>query len=51
MGGGLPILLINEGRIVEKNLKELGYDDKWLKEQLLEKGIINIKDVYAALID
>lgn len=51
MGGGLPTLLINDGKIIEKNLKELGYDDKWLKEQLLEKGITNVKDVYAALID
>ena len=51
MGGGIPTLLINDGKVVEKNLKELGYDDKWLKEQLFKKGIINIKDVYAALID
>ena len=51
MGGGLPTLIINDGEIVEKNLKELGYDDKWLKERLLEKGITNVKYVYAALID
>ncbi|MGD9678823.1 MAG: YetF domain-containing protein [Vulcanibacillus sp.] len=51
MGSGLPTLLINEGKIEEKNLKELGYDEKWLKDELLKKGISNIKDVYAALID
>lgn len=51
MGGGLPTLLINEGKIEEKNLKELGYDEKWLKDELLKKGIANVKDVYAALID
>lgn len=51
MGGGLPTLLINDGKVIEKNLKELGYDDKWLNEQLLKKGITNIKDVYTALID
>ena len=51
MGGGLPTLLINEGRIVENNLKELGYDEKWLKEELLKKGILDTKYVYAALID
>jgi len=51
MGAGLPILLINEGKIEEKNLKELGYDEKWLKDELLKKGIANVKDVYAALID
>ncbi|OAA90599.1 YetF domain-containing protein [Clostridium ljungdahlii] len=51
MGAGLPTLLINEGKIEEKNLKELGYDEKWLKDELLKKGIANVKDVYAALID
>lgn len=51
IGGGLPALLINEGNIIKKNLKELGYDEKWLKDELLKKGITNIKDVYAALID
>ena len=51
MGGGLPTLLINEGMIVEENLKELGYDEKWLNDELLKKGITSIKDVYAALID
>lgn len=51
MGGGLPTLLINEGRIIENNLKELGYDEKWLKEELFKKGISDIKYVYAALID
>jgi uncharacterized membrane protein YcaP (DUF421 family) len=51
MGGGLPTVLINEGKIVESNLTELGYDEKWLKDELLKRGILNIKDVYAALID
>jgi len=51
IGGGLPTLLINEGHIIRKNLKELGYDEKWLKDELLKKGISNIKDVYAAMID
>ncbi|EJO5349372.1 DUF421 domain-containing protein [Clostridium botulinum] len=51
MGGGLPTLLINDGKILDKNLKGLGYEEKWLKDELLKKGIINIKDVYAALID
>jgi uncharacterized membrane protein YcaP (DUF421 family) len=51
MGGGFPTVLINEGKIVENNLTELGYDEKWLKDELLKKGVLNIKDVYAALID
>ncbi len=51
LGGGLPTLLINDGKVVEENLKKLGYDEKWLKNQLLKKGITNINNVYAAMID
>lgn len=51
MGGGYPTVLINDGKIVEKNLRGLGYDEKWLKEEFFKKGIMNIKDVYAALLD
>jgi len=51
MRGGLPVLLINDGKLIKKNLKELGYDEIWLNEQLLKKGVSNISDVYAAMID
>lgn len=51
MGGGLPTLLINDGKVVEQNLEELGYDYEWLKNQLLHKGIADMNDVYAAMID
>lgn len=51
LGGGLPSLLINDGKVAHDNLKELGYDEEWLKNELLKKGITNIKDVYAAMID
>jgi len=51
LGGALPSLLINDGKVIEENLRGLGYDEKWLKSQLLKKGITNINDVYAAMID
>jgi len=51
LGGGLPSLLINDGKIEQENLKGLGFDEEWLKNELLKKGITNIKDVYAAMID
>ncbi len=51
MGGGLPTILINEGKIIRENLQGLGYDEKWLKDQLLQQGISDIKDVYVAQID
>jgi uncharacterized membrane protein YcaP (DUF421 family) len=51
MSSGLPTLLIDDGKVVKENLIKLGYDEKWLKDQLLKKGIADAKDVYAALID
>lgn len=51
VGGGLPTLLINDGKLVEENLAKLGYDKEWLKNELLKKGVSNIQDVYAAMLD
>lgn len=51
MGAGLPTLLINDGKVVDNNLKKLGYDEEWLKDELLKKGISNINNIYAAMID
>lgn len=49
--GGLPAILVNDGKIIDKNLKYLGYDQKWLKEELLKYGVSDIKSVYLATID
>lgn len=51
LGGGLPTLLIYEGMIIEKNLKGLGYNKKWLLKQLQKKGIGEVEDIYTAMID
>ena len=48
---GLPVILVNDGKILDKNLKKLGYDRKWLKEQILKFGTADIKKVYLATID
>ncbi len=44
-------MLINEGKMIRENLQGVGYDEKWLKEQLLKQGISDIKDVYVAQAD
>jgi uncharacterized membrane protein YcaP (DUF421 family) len=44
----LPITLIIDGEIVFDNLKEVGFDEHWLKDQLAMQSIINIKDVLYA---
>jgi len=50
-GGGLPKILVNDGRIIDRNLEVLGYDRKWLIEELNKQGAMDIKDVYLATID
>ncbi|QGH34625.1 DUF421 domain-containing protein [Gracilibacillus salitolerans] len=44
----LPITLILDGEAVYDNLKELGFDEKWLKEQLVKQNITSYKDVLYA---
>ncbi|MFZ5645497.1 MAG: YetF domain-containing protein [Bacillota bacterium] len=48
---GLPVLLINEGRVIKENLNKLGYTGRWLEGELKKYGILNVKDVYMAAID
>lgn len=45
---GLPIGVIVDGKIQEKNLKIINKDKKWLENKLKEEGINNIKDVVYA---
>lgn len=48
----MPVLLIMDGEIIKKALKEIGRDETWLKDQLKERGIMSYKDVlYAEWID
>lgn len=49
--GGLPVLLINEGRVIKENLRKLGYNMRWLEGELQKYGVLNVKDVYAATLD
>ncbi|MFZ5968456.1 MAG: DUF421 domain-containing protein [Bacillota bacterium] len=49
--GGLPIILVNDGKVIERNLKAIGYDKSWLQDELLKFGVNDIKNVYLATID
>lgn len=48
---GLPVLLINEGRVIKENLRKLGYNRKWLEGELRKYGVLKLKDVYVATLD
>ena len=43
--------IIMDGRILGENLKRKGLDRNWLKNQLLNQGIKNQKDVFLAVCD
>lgn len=47
----LPTILIYDGKIDEKNLHGLGLDYDWLMAKLNEKGNINLKDVFLAMLE
>lgn len=48
---GLPLVIINDGRVLEHNLKLRGYDKAWLKKQLLKYGAKKPADVYLLTAD
>ncbi len=49
--GGLPIVIINDGRVLEHNLKTRGYDMNWLEKQLQSHGVKKAQEVYLLTVD
>lgn len=47
----LQTIIINGGRILDKNLKGTGHDLNWLKKQLKEHKIKSPEDVYLMTVD
>lgn len=48
---GLPIILINDGRLLEHNLKARGLDRVWLQQQLDARGVHSQKEVFLLTVD
>lgn len=48
---GLPLVIINDGRVLEHNLKLRGYDKNWLEKQIKEHGAKKPEDVYLLTAD
>ena len=49
--GGYPVMVINDGRILEKNLNMLGRDRKWLDSQLKSRRLESAEEVYLMTMD
>lgn len=49
--GGLPRVIISDGRLREHNLKALGHDRPWVERQLARRGCKEIEQVFLLLAD
>ena len=47
----LPIILINDGRVLTDNLRQAGRDDRWLAQELHRQGIARSQDVFLLSVD
>jgi uncharacterized membrane protein YcaP (DUF421 family) len=43
---GLPVVVVNDGRILDHNLRHMGRDRSWLYQKLREQGLGSIKEVF-----
>jgi len=48
---GLPVMLINDGRILDQNLQGLGLDHRWLQKELQNRGLKDPSDVFLFTVD
>ena len=47
----LPILLINDGRVMTDNLRASGRDQTWLEEQLKSRKLASPREVFLLTVD
>lgn len=47
----LPVLLINDGRLMERNLLASGHTRQWLASQLRQRGIASVDQVFLFTVD
>ena len=49
--GGLPRVVVSDGKLLERNLKALGRDRSWLDRQLTQLGCKDVSKVFLLLVD
>ena len=47
----LPVVVINDGRVLDRNLKACGRDRKWLQKTLKQQRLSTPKDVFLLTVD
>ena len=48
---GYPVIVINNGQVMKKNLEYIGKDDAWLQNELSVRNVNNPKDVFLMSIN
>lgn len=49
--GGMPLVVVSDGRLLEHNLKALGHDRAWLDRQLAQRDCKGPESVFLLLVD
>lgn len=49
--GGLPLVIINDGRLISSNLKRRGLNEAWLSKRLSENGARSVREVFLMTVD
>lgn len=47
----LPIVLVNDGRLIARNLKQCGKSTQWLEKQVRRQGLNDYRDVFLLTLD
>ena len=48
---GLPVVMINDGRVITRNLHSRGLDEVWLDKQLQQHHVKRTQDVFLLTVD
>lgn len=48
---GLPLVIVNDGRLISANLKRCGLDEAWLNRCLAAHDAVRIRDVFLLTVD
>ena len=48
---GLPVVLINDGRLIRRSLDRRGLNDGWLEKQLKAHKVDRVEDVFLMTVD
>ena len=49
--GGLPRVVVSDGKLLERNLNALAHDRPWLDRQLSQRGCRDLSKVFLLLVD